>query len=97
MRRVAGKMIIREEKDTDRDQIWQLNAEAFETEAEANLIYTLRDSGVSHISLVAEEDKKIVGHIFFTPVALIGLKVLREGALDGRSGIVRYHPAFKTE
>ncbi|KKK92627.1 hypothetical protein LCGC14_2701020, partial [marine sediment metagenome] len=29
-------MIIREEKDTDRDQIWQLNAEAFETEAESN-------------------------------------------------------------
>ena len=167
-------MTIREEKDTDRDQIWQLNAEAFETEAEANLINALRDSGVSLISLVAEEDTRIVGHILFTPVELIGdstnlkltglapmavapklqrkgigsqlvktgldrclahghdavvvlghpdyyprfgfvpsltygikpefdvpaevfmLKVLRDDALDGRSGIVRYHQAFQT-
>ncbi len=60
-------MIIREEKDTDRNQIWQLNLEAFETEAEANLINSLRDSGVSLISLVAEEDTRIVGHILFAP------------------------------
>ena len=52
--------------------VWQLNAEAFETEAESNLINSFRDSGVSFISLVAEEDSRIVGHILFTPVELIG-------------------------
>jgi putative acetyltransferase len=65
-------MKIRKEKDSDIESIWKVNAEAFETEAEANLVNALRDSGVSYISLVAEEDKKILGHILFTPVELIG-------------------------
>jgi len=73
-------MNIRKEKDSDKDKIWKVNAEAFETEAEANLVNALRDSGVPIISLVAEEDEEIVGHILFTPVKLIdddsGLKLI---------------------
>ncbi len=65
-------MNIRKEKDSDKENIWKVNAEAFETEAEANLVNALRDSGISFISLVAEEDEEIVGHILFTPVELIG-------------------------
>jgi len=73
-------MNIRKEKDYDKENIWKVNAEAFETEAEANLVNALRDSGISFISLVAEEDEEIVGHILFTPLELIaddsGLKLL---------------------
>ena len=65
-------MNIRTEKPSDVDKIWSINAEAFETEDEANLVNALRDSGVSYISLVAEEDDELVGHILFTTVELIG-------------------------
>jgi len=65
-------MNIRNEKDSDKNIIWKVNAEAFETEAEANLVNTLRDTGIYFTSLVAEEDEEIVGHIFFTLVELTG-------------------------
>ena len=65
-------MNIRTEKTTDIDKIWNINVEAFKTEAEANLVDALRDSGTPYISLVAEEDHELVGHILFTPVELVG-------------------------
>ena len=73
-------MIIRKEKDSDKEKVWQVNAAAFESEAEATLVNALRDSGISFISLVAEENENIIGHILFTPVELIdvdyGLKLM---------------------
>lgn len=73
-------MIIREEQASDKDLIWQLYALAFETDAEANLVNALRDSGCAYLSLVAQIDNEIVGHILFTPVKLqnheIGLKIM---------------------
>jgi len=65
-------MNIRTEKPSDFDKIWSINAEAFETEDEANLVNALRDSGVSYISLVAEENDELVGHVLFTIVELTG-------------------------
>ena len=63
-------MKIREDDLADTEAIWNINADAFETEAEANLVNVLRDSGCTFISLVAEADNKAVGHILFTPVEL---------------------------
>jgi len=65
-------MNIRKEIDSDKEKIWKVNVESFETEAEANLVNALRDSKILFISLIAEEDEEIVGHILFTPVELIG-------------------------
>ena len=65
-------MKIREEKLKDVDAIWNINTNAFETEAEAKLVNLLRDSGCTFISLVAETDNNTVGHILFTPVELTG-------------------------
>ena len=65
-------MSIRAEKKADIDGIWQINAEAFETKEEADLVNALRDSGVSYISLVYEKNNELVGHILFTPVELVG-------------------------
>jgi len=65
-------MNIREEQPSDIEKIWAVNSEAFETEAEANLINALRSSGCTYISLVAETETNIVGHILFTPVELSG-------------------------
>ena len=65
-------MNIREEQPSDIEKTWEVNSEAFETEAEANLVNALRSSGCTYISLVAETETNIVGHILFTPVELSG-------------------------
>lgn len=64
-------MEIRREQKRDFEQIFSLNALAFESEGEAKLVDILR-SVAGFISLVADEDSKIVGHIAFSPVTLNG-------------------------
>ena len=63
-------MIIRSEKTDDIDRIREINMSAFGAESEADLVDALRKSGVPLISLVAEEDKTIIGHIMFSPVTI---------------------------
>jgi putative acetyltransferase len=63
-------MIIRLEKPEYQIGIRHINTEAFDTDAEANLIDALRKSGTPLISLVAEENGELVGHILFSPVTL---------------------------
>ena len=65
------KINIRKEVDSDKENIWKVNIEAFETEAEANLVNALRDSGIHFISLVAEQDKQIIGHILSQAVTAL--------------------------
>jgi putative acetyltransferase len=63
-------MVIRPERIEDIEKIGSIHVEAFDTEAEANLVEALRDSGIPLISLVAEEDGELVGHILFSPTTL---------------------------
>ncbi len=63
-------MIIRPERIEDIQKIRSINLEAFDTEAEADLVEALRNSGIPLISLVAEQDGELVGHILFSPTAL---------------------------
>ena len=65
-------MLIRAEKETDQDAIFAVNASAFETQAEATLVGVLREQAQPIISLVAEEQGNVVGHIMFSPVILSG-------------------------
>ena len=65
-------MLIRLEQETDRQQIRTINTRAFDTSAEANLVDILRRSGVPLISLVAEENGQLIGHILFSPITLQG-------------------------
>ena len=65
-------MNVRFEQPGDIEKIRIVHLEAFETEAEANLVNSLRNSGIELISLVAEEDKKVIGHILFSPVTIDG-------------------------
>ena len=65
-----SKLNITKEKPNEIQQIREINLQAFETKAEADLVDRLRDSGVPIISLVAEMDKKLVGHILFTPMTM---------------------------
>ena len=64
-------MNIRAETDKDKTAIYKINQSAFETSAEAELVDKLREQANPIISLVAEQDEIVVGHILFTPVSLI--------------------------
>jgi putative acetyltransferase len=72
-------MLIREEQPGDIPAIHRLNTAAFPTEAEANLVDTLRDQHALTLSLVAEEAGEILGHIAFSPMTTAtpsGLKLI---------------------
>lgn len=61
--------IIRAEHPDDEAEIDRVEASAFPTRAEADLVRALRRSDARPIiSLVAEVEARIVGHILFTPV-----------------------------
>lgn len=70
-------MLIREEKSADYDSVYSVVKSAFESAAHAdgneqNLVAALRksDAFIPELSLVAEIDGKIVGHILFTKVMI---------------------------
>jgi len=65
-------MIIRSESPADIEKIRHLHLEAFETDTEANLVDALRSADIELISIVAEENETIIGHILFSPVDLDG-------------------------
>lgn len=63
-------MLIRAEKESDRAAVYRINTAAFETRAEAELVETLRECVQPLVSLVAEVDTAVVGHIMFSPVGV---------------------------
>lgn len=70
-------MQIRSETDDDKAAVYDINAAAFPTEAEARLVDALRESASEYISQVAVADQNVVGHIMFTPVTLEPFEDLR--------------------
>ena len=64
-------MNIREEQPDDAARIRRVNLAAFETNTEADLVDALRRDAAPIISLVAEEEGNIVGHILFSPATLV--------------------------
>jgi putative acetyltransferase len=68
-------MIIRKETDEDIEEITEVTTAAFKTlpisnNTEQFIIKALRAAGVLTISLVAEVEGQIVGHIAFSPVKI---------------------------
>ena len=63
-------MRVRPETDAHRAAVRAVNEAAFETPAEADLVEALRCRDVSLVSLVAEVEGRVVGHILFSPVSL---------------------------
>src|SRR5688572_24420600 len=64
-------MRIRPEAEADYAAVRAVNEAAFDTSAEADLVEALRRRGVSLVSLVAEVEGVVVGHILFSPVSLV--------------------------
>ena len=86
-------MIVREEVPADLEGIDRVNELAFDRRDEAELVKKLRDNQKIMLSLVAEQDGQIVGHILFTPMRL----VLETGPAYPAVGIgpVAVLPAFQ--
>lgn len=63
---------IRPELPTDETAVYTINASAFRTPAEAELVNTLRRRQAVLLSLVADLDGALVGHVLFTPGMIVG-------------------------
>ncbi|OIQ23100.1 GNAT family N-acetyltransferase [uncultured Vibrio sp.] len=73
-------MLIRTEAPVDILPIDRLAKAAFDTDAEANLIMTLRENSHLTLSLVACTDEgEVVGHAMFSPVTVQGEDCLWQG------------------
>ena len=70
-------IIIRQEQPSDVARIRAVNLAAFETATEADLVDALRQQARPLISLVADDNGEIVGHILFSPVTLANATDLR--------------------
>lgn len=63
---------IRDEQPEDSLAIDNLLERAFGGRDEANLVASLRAGGYNLLSLVAEQNSKIVGHLLFTRLPIVG-------------------------
>jgi putative acetyltransferase len=70
-------VIIRAEEKEDCAAVRAVNLSAFKTALEANLVEALRAQAQPLVSLVADDDSAIVGHIMFSPVSLSGHPALQ--------------------
>lgn len=64
-------MEIRAEKPEDVEAIRRIHVAAFRRKSEADLVDQLRGIA-STLSFVAVESKRVVGHVFFSPVTIAG-------------------------
>ena len=67
-----ARVFLRDEEAADHDAVRALYMAAFEGSDEAVLVERLRKQAEPRISLVAEASGKVVGHILFTPVSVLG-------------------------
>lgn len=76
---------VRLENETDRQAVTNVNICAFEGDAEARVVDTMRQlpAHVAELSLVAEVNGRVVGHVMFTEVVLPGsaLRLLALGPM----------------
>ncbi|MCI0380318.1 MAG: N-acetyltransferase [Gemmataceae bacterium] len=66
------KSLIRPERESDQAAIHAVHASAFPTPVEARLVDALRGASRLTVSLVAEVDGLVVGHVALSPVTIAG-------------------------
>jgi putative acetyltransferase len=64
--------VIRPEEPGDAAAIHAVHGAAFPTNAEARIVDRIRSAGQARISLVADADGTVIGHILFSPVSVSG-------------------------
>ena len=85
-------MNIRAEKWEDEEEIYQLNQLAFKGDEESKLIDNLRTTHafIPELSLIAEKQSIIVGHILFSLIHIVGKKEWPSLALAPMSVLPAY-------
>jgi len=63
--------IVRRENEADQAAIREVNRLAFGRDDEADLVDALRAGGYARVSLVAELDGRVVGHILFSELPIV--------------------------
>ena len=88
-------MNIRQETPQDFQTVYEINHLAFEQEGESQLIEKIRkgETFVQELSLVAEQDDKVIGHILFSKIKIIGEQSSPSLALAPMS----VHPDFQNK
>ncbi len=71
--------MIRPERPTDYEAVNQVHLSAFPGPDEAQIVARLRANGKAIISLVAEEDDQVIGHVLFSAVQIAGSQVALRG------------------
>ena len=61
---------VRPETSADHEGVYYVNQRAFGQTGEADLVERLRRDAHPHVSLVAEVEDNVVGHILFSPVEI---------------------------
>jgi putative acetyltransferase len=87
-------LLVRAERTEDEASVRGIHREAFDGRAaEAELVDRLRSAGKAVVSLVAEIDSRVVGHILFSPVtvdspggSVSGVGLAPVGVLPGLQG-----------
>jgi len=67
-------IVTRQETPADKETVRRINELAFGQPNEADLVEALRAAGAVDLSLVAELDGEIVGHILFAPVHIENMR-----------------------
>jgi putative acetyltransferase len=70
---------IRWEEPADVERIHSIHQSAFPTEAEARLVDRLRKERKLALSLIAEVEDRVVGHVAFSPVSIDSLSPEKRG------------------
>ena len=66
----TGKATIRKEKRNDAPAIRHIHKQAFGGDIEWRLVEMLRDADRAVLSLVAEAESRVVGHVLFSPATV---------------------------
>ncbi len=76
-------ILIRKEEEKDHKNIYEVNKLAFEQENESKLIEKIRvgSNFIPDLSLVADINNRIVGHILFSKIKIIGNSIFETLAL----------------
>lgn len=76
-------ILIRKEEEKDYKNIYEVNKLAFGQENESKLVEKIRKSNnfIPELSLVAEINSKLVGHILFSKIKIIGSSIFETIAL----------------
>ena len=83
---------VRDEQPSDHEAVFGVVERAFESPGEARLVARLRDVAEPWISLVAEAEGRVVGHVSFSPVMIVGSHEAAGGEAPGATTAIGLAP-----